>query len=133
MIKLSFKNSEIILISAKQSDARWVVETLKSTGFHNELIWLKDESRTLDYLRSEGLYAGKASNETPKVYVVDPELESLEHVKTLVKEHDTGKDYQIINIEEAKKYLKNQREQDTRSYFGERKNIFNQFLTACLI
>lgn len=97
-----FENYEIVLISDNTEDVQWVLKALKRSQLNNELIWLKDFDRTMDYLHGDGLYSGKGMSNYTKVFVVDSNFPHSSQVREEINRHCLLKTCKVLTLAEGK-------------------------------
>jgi|GEM_PF-2028724 len=132
-MRFSILHSEVILVSENQQMVKWILEALKSSGLDNELIWLKEAERTRDYLKSEGLYTGKAPSSRPKVFILDETFKDREEVKSLIDEKMQGQHHLILSFEQAKTYLEEALNKKPEGNLFKKKSRINTFLSLSLM
>ena len=73
---------EILLVEDNSSDAELTIRALKKSNLANHLIWLKDGAEALDFLFSQGLYAGRLSGQ-PKLIMLDLKMPKIDGIEVL--------------------------------------------------
>lgn len=97
-----FKNYEIVLVSKNTEDVKWVLNALKRSELNNELIWLKDDDRTFDYINCNGLYAGKTLSGYTKVFIIDSNFPGAASIKDQIASSDRFKGCEVLTLAESK-------------------------------
>ena len=80
------KSKTILLVEDNPDDIELTLRSLKKHNISNELIVKRDGQEALDYLFSEGAYAGGSANPLPTLILLDiklPKLSGLEVVKRI--------------------------------------------------
>ncbi len=78
----STEPSTILLAEDDEGHATLVQRNLQRAGIVNELIWVKDGQEALDYVRSEGAYAGRPQT-VPLVILLDINMPRMGGVEAL--------------------------------------------------
>jgi len=74
------------------SDAELAIRALRKNNIVNNLVHLKDGAETLDFLFGRGNYAGRNTNNKPKVILLDlkmPKVDGIEVLKQIKRSEDT--------------------------------------------
>ncbi len=79
---LSTNPLSILLAEDDEGHAPLVQRNLRRAGVTNEVIWVKDGQEALDYVRSEGAYAGRPQT-TPLVILLDINMPRMGGVEVL--------------------------------------------------
>ncbi|OGS23628.1 MAG: two-component system response regulator [Elusimicrobia bacterium RIFOXYB2_FULL_48_7] len=82
---------EILLVEDNPSDAELAIRSLKKQNLANNLVWLKDGAEALDFLFSQGKYAGQLNNK-PKIILLDlrlPKVDGMEVLKKIKSDEKT--------------------------------------------
>jgi len=83
---------EILLVEDNMSDAELAIRALRKNNIVNNLVHLKDGAETLDFLFGRGNYAGRNTNNKPKVILLDlkmPKVDGIEVLKQIKRSEDT--------------------------------------------
>lgn len=74
---------EILLVEDNPNDAELALRSLKKHNLANKILWVKDGAEALDFLFSTGAYADRASNNIPKVVLLDLKLPKVDGLEVL--------------------------------------------------
>jgi two-component system, response regulator len=77
-----FQHVEILLAEDSAADAEMTMRTLKKRGIANRVVWVKDGAEALDYLFSEGAYAGRTSG-YPRMVLLDLKMPRMDGLQVL--------------------------------------------------
>ena len=80
---MNYQHVEILLVEDSSADAEMTLRTLKKRGIANNVEWAKDGVEAIDYLFSEGTFAGH-DHGFPKLVLLDlkmPRATGLEILK----------------------------------------------------
>ena len=86
------KSKTILLVEDNPDDIELTLRSLKKHNISNELIVKRDGQEALDYLFSEGAYAGGSANPQPTLILLDiklPKLSGLEVLKRIRSDERT--------------------------------------------
>ena len=86
------KSKTILLVEDNPDDIELTLRSLKKHNISNELIVKRDGQEALDYLFSEGAYAGGSANPQPTLILLDiklPKLNGLEVLKRIRSDERT--------------------------------------------
>ncbi len=123
-MKSTYQHYEIILISSHHEDARWLLEVLKNSGLNNELIWLKDYQRTIDFINGTGLYDGNKLTVNQKVIVINSDFEQYYSVKHMLENHEGSSKFQLVDIDEAKHHFNEvKKNASVRGLFAHKRSV----------
>lgn len=76
---------EVLLVEDNDSDAEMTIRALKKNNLANRLLHLKDGAEALDFLFSEGIYAGLQMKNTPKVILLDLKMPKVTGKEVLMR------------------------------------------------
>ncbi|OGW50733.1 MAG: two-component system response regulator [Nitrospirae bacterium RBG_19FT_COMBO_42_15] len=74
---------EILLVEDNPNDAELALRSLKKHNLANKILWVKDGAEALDFLFHTGVYADRASNDIPKVVLLDLKLPKVDGLEVL--------------------------------------------------
>ena len=77
-----FQQVEILLAEDSAADAEMTMRTLKKRGIANRVVWVKDGAEALDYLFSDGAYAGR-TNGNPRLVLLDLKMPRMDGLQVL--------------------------------------------------
>jgi two-component system response regulator len=77
-----FQHVEILLAEDSSADAEMTMRTLKKRGIANRVVWVKDGVEALEYLFSEGAYAGRTSG-YPRLVLLDLKMPRMDGLQVL--------------------------------------------------
>jgi two-component system response regulator len=83
---------EILLAEDSPSDAEMTIRALKKSNLANQLLHVKDGAEALDFIFSEGKYAGREGGRKPKVIILDlkmPKVNGIEVLQRLKADNNT--------------------------------------------
>lgn len=127
-----FSNYEIVLISNNTEDVKWILKALKRSHLNNELIWLKDRDRTIDYIHSDGLYSGKELSSYTRVFIVDSKFPQSDEIRLEISHSEQLKDCKILTLAESKEEFFNSNDHTVHQMISD---LFGklQALSVCLM
>ena len=79
------ENVEILLVEDNASDAEMTINALKLNGMADKLLHLKDGAAALDFLFAEGEFAGRNTDDKPKVILLDLKMPKVDGIEVLRK------------------------------------------------
>lgn len=74
---------EVLLVEDTPEDAELTMRTLKKHSLANNLVWVKDGAEALDFLFGTGSYAGRTTENVPRVILLDLHLPKLDGLEVL--------------------------------------------------
>ncbi len=74
---------EILLVEDNASDAEMTIRALKKNNLANQLLHLKNGAEALDFIFSEGEYAGRNLVQKPKVILLDLKMPKVNGIEVL--------------------------------------------------
>ncbi len=77
-----FQHVEILLAEDSSADAEMTMRTLKKRGIANRVVWVKDGVEAIEYLFSEGAYAGRISG-YPRLVLLDLKMPRMDGLQVL--------------------------------------------------
>ena len=76
---------EVLLVEDSLSDAEMTIRVLTKNNLANKLLHVKDGAEALDFLFSEGAYAGRPLEKKPKVILLDLKMPKISGMDVLRK------------------------------------------------
>ena len=73
---------DILLVEDSEADAELTLRALRKARLANRVVWVKDGQEALDFLYSEGSYAGRAPSR-PRLIFLDLKLPRLNGIDVL--------------------------------------------------
>ena len=73
----------ILLVEDTPDDAELTIMSLKHSGLLNEVVLAEDGLEALDYLFGKGRYAGRNSQDTPALILLDIKMPRLDGIEVL--------------------------------------------------
>ena len=89
---MSTEQIEILLIEDNPDDAELTIRALKKHNLANKLVWVKDGAEAMDFIFAAGAYAGRSSNNHPKLILLDlrlPKVDGLEVLQRIKADEQT--------------------------------------------
>ena len=77
-----FEVVDILLVEDSDADAELTLRALRKARLANRVVWVKDGQEALDFLYSEGTYAGKPQSR-PRLVLLDLKLPRLNGIDVL--------------------------------------------------
>jgi CheY-like chemotaxis protein len=77
------KEVEILLVEDNPNDIELALRSLSKHNLANKIHVVKDGEEALEYIFATGAYAGKATNGTPKVILLDLKLPKVDGLEVL--------------------------------------------------
>jgi two-component system, response regulator len=75
----------VLLVEDNDSDAEMTIRALKKNNLANQLLRLRNGAEALDFLFAEGEYAGRQTEQTPKVILLDIKMPKVNGKEVLLK------------------------------------------------
>jgi two-component system, response regulator len=82
-IPASGREVEILLIEDNAEDAELTRRALQKQGLANRLVWVRNGALGLDFLFARGSYASRASEDSPKLVLLDLNLPKVSGLEVL--------------------------------------------------
>ena len=79
---MNYQHVEILLVEDSSADAEMTLRTLKKRGIANNVEWAKDGVEAIDYLFSEGSFAGH-DHGFPKLVLLDLKMPRMDGLQVL--------------------------------------------------
>ena len=76
---------EILLVEDNLNDAELIIRALQKSNIANKLFHLKDGVAALDFLFGRGQYAGRNTNNKPKLILLDLKMPKVDGIEVLAK------------------------------------------------
>jgi len=98
------EKTDIVLVEDNHSDAEFTIWALRKNNIINGLVHLQDGEEALEYIFATGKYAGRNSNEMPKLILLDlkmPKISGLEVLKK-IKSDDRTKIIPVVLLTSSK-------------------------------
>lgn len=83
--KTDWKGVEILLVEDNPSDIELTLRSLKQQKISNKVFVVNDGVEALEFLYSEGAYAGRKTEKDPKVILLDCKLPKVDGLEVLRK------------------------------------------------
>ncbi|MEM9896742.1 MAG: response regulator [Bacteroidota bacterium] len=122
---------QIVLVEDNEDDAALTMRAMKDVNLINEITWLKDGEKAVDYLLAQGNYSQRDQSKKPKLILLDLKLPKLNGTEVLqiIKENEELSQIPIVVMTSSKedKDLQKCYELGVNSYVVKPIN-FSQFL-----
>jgi two-component system response regulator len=94
---------EILLVEDNPSDAEMTIRALRKNNLANNLMHVKDGAQALDFLYSEGQYAGREKI-LPKIVVLDLKMPKVNGIEVLrrIKEDERTRRIPVVVLTSSK-------------------------------
>ncbi|HYJ62724.1 MAG TPA: response regulator, partial [Parafilimonas sp.] len=95
---------EILLVEDNMDDAELAIRALRKSNIANNLIHLKDGAEALDFLFGRGNYAGRNTNNKPKVVLLDLKMPRVDGIEVLrqIKANENTKTIPVVVLTSSK-------------------------------
>src|ERR1700733_9060205 len=104
---------EVLLVEDNIHDAEMTIRALRKVNLSNNLVHVKDGEEALDFIFARGKFAGRETEQLPKVILLDIKMPKVDGIEVLrqLKAQETSKTIPIVIMTSSKE------EQDViRSY-----------------
>jgi two-component system response regulator len=104
---------EVLLVEDNVHDAEMTIRALRKVNLSNNLVHVKDGEEALDFIFARGRFAGRETEQLPKVILLDIKMPKVDGIEVLrqLKAQDTSKTIPVVIMTSSKE------EQDViRSY-----------------
>jgi len=124
---------EILLVEDNPEDAEITIRALKKVNLANRLVHVEDGQEALDFLFSQGAFAGRVGANQPRLILLDIKMPKVDGIEVLrrVKEDATTKTIPVVIMTSSaeEKDILNTYNLGVNSYVVKPVD-FNQFLKA---
>jgi two-component system response regulator len=98
------KEVEILLVEDNITDAELAIRALRKNNISNSLIHLTDGAEALDFLFAKGKYAGRNTNNKPKVILLDLKMPKVDGIEVLkeIKANEETKTIPVVVLTSSK-------------------------------
>ena len=98
------QQAEIILVEDNISDADLVIRSLRKNNIANNVVHLEDGQKALDYIFSEGEWAGRNNAIFPKVILLDLKMPKVNGIEVLhrLKSNEETKNIPVVVLTSSK-------------------------------
>ncbi len=95
---------EILLIEDNEHDAEMTIRALKKNKITNGVVHLKDGAQALEFLFGTGEFAGRNTNEKPKVILLDLKMPKIDGIEVLeqIKSNELTKKIPVVVLTSSK-------------------------------
>lgn len=95
---------EVLLVEDNIHDAEMTIRSLKKVNLANNLVHAKDGQEALDFLFSEGKFAGRDMVNGPKVILLDIKMPKVDGIEVLrkIKSHDITRAIPVVIMTSSK-------------------------------
>lgn len=97
-------NVDILLVEDKRSDAEMTIRAIRKNSAASVIVHLKDGKQAVDFLFGKGEYAGRDTNQKPKVILMDLKMPKLTGVEVLkiIKADELTKKIPVVVLTSSK-------------------------------
>ena len=101
---MNSKVVEILLVEDDDDDASLTIMALKRKNLVNNLIRLKDGAQAIDFVFSQGAFAGRPADEFPRVILLDLKMPKMSGIDVLrrIKSDDRTKHIPVVVLTSSK-------------------------------
>ena len=101
---MNSKAVEILLVEDDDDDASLTIMALKRKNLVNNLIRLKDGAQAIDFVFSQGAFAGRPADEFPRVILLDLKMPKMSGIDVLhrIKADDRTKHIPVVVLTSSK-------------------------------
>lgn len=101
---MMYHNIEILLVEDNASDAEMTIDALKQNNLANKLLHVKDGAAALDFIFAEGEYAGRQTENTLKVILLDLKMPKVNGIQVLqrIREDEGTKTIPVVVLTSSK-------------------------------
>lgn len=101
---MNSKVVEILLVEDDDDDASLTIMALKRKNLVNNLIRLKDGAQAIDFVFSQGAFAGRPADEFPRVILLDLKMPKMSGIDVLrrIKADDRTKHIPVVVLTSSK-------------------------------
>jgi CheY-like chemotaxis protein len=101
------RECEILLVEDNVDDAELTIRALKKRNLANKLVHVPDGAEALEYIFGTGAYAGRDTQESPKVILLDLKLPKVDGLEILreIKSDQRTKTIPVIVMTSSKEQL----------------------------
>jgi Response regulators consisting of a CheY-like receiver domain and a winged-helix DNA-binding domain len=101
---MNSKAVEILLVEDDDDDASLTIMALKRKNLVNNLIRLNDGVQAIDFVFSQGAFAGRPADEFPRVILLDLKMPKLSGIDVLrrIKSDDRTKHIPVVVLTSSK-------------------------------
>ena len=91
---------EILLVEDNPNDVELTLHALKKNNLANNIHVVRDGAEALDYLFGSGAYAGRDTNMTPKVILLDLKLPKVDGMEVLqrIKSDESTRSIPVVML-----------------------------------
>ena len=104
MINQMLNQLEILLVEDNMHDAEMTIRSLKKVNLSNNLIHMKDGEEALDFIFSQGKFAGREPVSGPKVILLDIKMPKIDGIEVLrqIKANDATRLIPVVIMTSSK-------------------------------
>ena len=95
---------DILLVEDTDSDAELAIRALRKRGLANNLVWLNDGAKAIDFVFAEGEYANRDIENRPKVILLDLRLPKVSGIEVLrrLKSDEHARNIPVVVVTSSK-------------------------------